>query len=62
MFRHIVQHVTGIVSTLRHRFQTSSGPFKGKQTATASTKKSTKRKPSPVRAVKKASQWWALFP
>jgi hypothetical protein len=56
MFRHIVQHVTGIVSTLRHRFQKSSGPFKGKQTATASTKKPTKRKQSPVRAVKKTSQ------
>ena len=56
MFRHIVQHVPGMVSTLRQRFQKSSGPFKGKQTATASTKKPTKRQQSPVRAVKKASQ------
>jgi hypothetical protein len=54
MFRHIVQHVTGMVRTLRQRFQTSSGPAKGKHTATVSTKKPTKRKQSPVRAVKKA--------
>jgi len=52
MFRHIVQHVTGIVSTFRQRFQTSSGTAKGKHTATAS-KKPTKKK-SPVRALKKA--------
>ena len=54
MFRNILQHVTGMVSTLRQRFQKSSGPFKGKPTATASPKKPTKRKKSPVRAVKKA--------
>jgi hypothetical protein len=30
MFRHIVQHVTGMVRTLRQRFQTSSGPAEGK--------------------------------
>ena len=44
MFRNIWQHVTGMVSTLRQRFQKSSGPSKAKQTATASTKKPTKRK------------------
>ena len=54
MFRNILQHVTGMVSTLRQRFQKSSGPSKGKHTATASTKKPTKRKKSPGRAVKKA--------
>ena len=54
MFRHIVQHVPGIVSTLRHRFQKSSGPSKAKKTVTAATKKPTKRKQTPVRAVKKA--------
>jgi hypothetical protein len=43
-----------MVSTLRQRFQQSAGPAKGKQTATASTKKPIKRKKSPVRAVKKA--------
>ena len=31
MFRHILQHVTGMVRTLRQRFQKSSGPFKGKK-------------------------------
>jgi hypothetical protein len=56
MFRNIVQHVTGMVSTLRQRFQKSSGPTKGKQTATASTKKPTKRKKASVRAVKKAER------
>ena len=54
MFWHIVQHGTGMVRTLRQRFQTSSGPAKGKHTATMSTKKPTKRKQSPVLAVKKA--------
>jgi hypothetical protein len=54
MLRHIVQHVTGMVSTLRQRFQKSSGPTKAKETVTAATKKPTKRKKSPVRAVKKA--------
>ena len=63
MFRNLWQHVTGMVSTLRQRFQKSSGPAKGKhpvrpakgqQTATASTQKPTKRKKSPVRAVKRA--------
>jgi hypothetical protein len=54
MFRHIVQHVTGIVSTLRQRFQKSSRPSKTKKTVTAATKKPTKRKKSPGRAVKKA--------
>jgi hypothetical protein len=54
MFRTIVQHVTGMVSTLRQRFQKSSGPSKTKKTVTAVTKKRTKRKKSPVRAVKQA--------
>ena len=56
MFRNIVQHVTRMVSTLRQRFQKSSGPTKAKKTVTASTKKPTKRKQSPGRAVKKAEQ------
>jgi hypothetical protein len=57
MFRSILRHVTGMVSMVRQRFQNSSGPSKGKKTATIatkSTKKPTKRKKSPVRAVKKA--------
>jgi hypothetical protein len=56
MFRNILQHVTGMVSTLRQRFQKSSGPAKGKHPATASMKKPTKRKHSPIRAVKKAER------
>jgi len=54
MFRNIVQHVTGMVSTLRQRFQKSSGLSKTKKTVTAVTKKPTRQKKSPVRAVKKA--------
>jgi hypothetical protein len=54
MFRNILQHVTGMVSTLRQRFQKSSGPSKAKKTVIAATKKATKRKKSPGRAVKKA--------
>ena len=54
MFRNLVQQVTGLVRTLRQRFQQSSGPSKAKTTVTASSKKLTKRKKSPVRAVKKA--------
>jgi hypothetical protein len=57
MFRYIVQHITGMVSMVRNHFQKSSGPSKGKKIApiaTKSTKKPTKRKKSPVRAVKKA--------
>jgi hypothetical protein len=56
MFRHLWLHVTGMVSTLRQRFQKSSGPSKSKQTAMASTKKPTQRKKSPARAVKKATR------
>jgi hypothetical protein len=56
MFRTIVQHVTGMVSTLRQRFQQSSGPSKAKKTVTAATKQPTKRKKSPGRAVKKAER------
>jgi hypothetical protein len=56
MFRNMWQHVTGMVSTLRQRFQKSSGPSKAKKTVTAATKKPTKRKQTPVRAVKKASR------
>ena len=52
MFRHILQQVTGMVRTLRQRFQKSSGP--SKKTVIAATKKATKRKKSPGRAVKKA--------
>jgi len=54
MFRHILQQVTGMVRTLRQRFQKSSGPSKAKKTVIAATKKATKRKKSPGRAVKKA--------
>jgi len=32
MFRSILQHVTGMVSMVRKRFQKSSGPSKGKKT------------------------------
>jgi hypothetical protein len=56
MFRNMWQHVTGMVSTLRQRFQKSSGPSKAKKTVTAATKKPTKRKQTPVRAVKKAER------
>ena len=57
MFRRMVQHITGMVSMVRKHFQKSSGPSKGKKTATIaakSTKKPTKRKKAPARAVKKA--------
>jgi hypothetical protein len=54
MFRHILQQVTGMVRNLRQRFQKSSGPSKAKKTVIAATKKATKRKKSPGRAVKKA--------
>jgi hypothetical protein len=56
MFRNILQHVTGMVSTLRQRFQKASGPSKAKKTVTGATKKPTRRKQSPVRAVKKAER------
>jgi len=56
MFRNILQQVTGMVRTLRQRypFQKSFGPSKAKKTVIAATKKATKRKKSPGRAVKKA--------
>ena len=56
MFRTILQHVTGMVRTLRHRFQKSAGTSKAKKTVTAATKKPTTRKKSPVRTVKKAKR------
>src|SRR5712691_10570937 len=53
MFRNLVQHVTGLVHTLRQRFQQSPEPAKGKPLTTAKSKKPTKRKKSPGRVVKK---------
>ena len=54
MFRNLLQHVTGLVHTLRQRFQQSPEPAKGKPLTTAKSKKLTKRKKSPGRVVKKA--------
>jgi hypothetical protein len=54
MFRHILQQVTGLVRTLRQRFQKSPEPSKVKPLTTAKSKKPTKRKKSPGRVVKKA--------
>jgi hypothetical protein len=54
MFRNIFERVTGLVRTLRQRFQQSSAPVKVKHLTTAKRKKPTKRKQSPRRMVKKA--------
>ena len=54
MFRNIFERVTGMVRTLRQRFQKSSAPVKVKHLTTAKRKKPTKRKQSPRRMVKKA--------
>lgn len=54
MFRKIFERVTGMVRTLRQRFQKSSEPVKVKHITTAKRKKPTKRKQSPKRMVKKA--------
>ena len=54
MFRNIFERVTGMVRTLRQRFQKSSEPVKVKHITTAKRKKPTKRKQSPGRVVKKA--------
>ena len=54
MFRNIFERVTGMVRTLRQRFQKSSEPVKIKHLTTAKRKKPTKRKQSPRRMVKKA--------
>jgi hypothetical protein len=54
MFRHILQHVTGLVRTLRQRFQQSPEPSQGNPLTTAKSQKPTKRKKSPGRVVKKA--------